>query len=305
MTQQHAASATRHRRPLVWLVAAAVGLACAAAGFAFILFAPLPGATTEASAETLGRGIIDYRLEQASVDPAAVPAIVAEMGPDKLRASWTRVLVHWNALQPAAPDPAAETPYARGLRDPTGRRRRRAARRRRQDDLHHGRRARMGQRPRRLAVAPPGLCQGFLSAVLRPGHGEPRGPGRLQGRRRIPCVALRGQSEPFRVLERAQPGQLLVPAGPRERQERRRGHVPPHAQGVVRRSEERQPRRRSHRGSHSAARAGRRGEHSAAGLRAVPRGPRRSRPHGRVFAPPVHARRVHPHCAGRAAQQPR
>ncbi len=110
MTEK-ASSATRPRRQLVWLTAAAAALACAGAGIAFILFAPLPGVTTEAAGETLGRGIIDYRLEQSAVDATAVPTMVAEMGPDKLRASWTRVLVHWAALQPAAPDPAADSPY--------------------------------------------------------------------------------------------------------------------------------------------------------------------------------------------------
>jgi hypothetical protein len=93
-------------------VAAAAGVACAAAGLAFILFAPLPGESGDVVARTQGRGIIDYRLEQATVDLGGVPAMVAEMGPDALRASWTRILVHWNALQPAAPDPAAESPYA-------------------------------------------------------------------------------------------------------------------------------------------------------------------------------------------------
>lgn len=96
----------------MWVAVAAAGLACAAAGLAFIIVAPLPGASTSVVAQTQERGIIDYRLEQSSVDLGAVPGIVAEMGSDKLRASWTRVLVHWNALQPAAPDPAAESPYA-------------------------------------------------------------------------------------------------------------------------------------------------------------------------------------------------
>jgi hypothetical protein len=89
-------------RKLARLIAGVVaGLACAAAGLAFILAAPLPGATAVAS--TLGRGIVDYRLEQTAVDPAVVPGLVAEMGQGALGAGWTRVLVHWNKLQPKAP----------------------------------------------------------------------------------------------------------------------------------------------------------------------------------------------------------
>ncbi len=80
---------------------------CAAAGLAFILFAPLPGGTTAAAAATtLGRGIIDYRLEGTAVDPAAVPALVAELGPQRLRARWTRVMVRWATMQPVAPGTA-------------------------------------------------------------------------------------------------------------------------------------------------------------------------------------------------------
>ena len=89
------------------LIAAAAGVVCAAAGLAFILFAPLPGGTTDAAAVSLGRGIIDYRLESAAIDPAAVPAMVAEMGPEGLRASWTRVMVRWATMQPVAPGTAS------------------------------------------------------------------------------------------------------------------------------------------------------------------------------------------------------
>ena len=91
----------RPRKPGRLIAGVVAGLACAAAGLAFILAAPLPGTAAEAS--TLGRGIVDYRLEQTAVDPAAVPGLVAEMGQGALGAGWTRVLVHWDKLQPKAP----------------------------------------------------------------------------------------------------------------------------------------------------------------------------------------------------------
>ena len=90
------------RRNRVDLLAGLVaGVACALAGLAFILVAPLPGSSAEA--RTVGRGIIDYRLEQSVVDLKAVPDMVAEMGQTKLRSRWTRILVHWATMQPVAP----------------------------------------------------------------------------------------------------------------------------------------------------------------------------------------------------------
>ncbi len=97
----HAAPRPARRGVALLLGGVVAGVACAIAGLAFILVAPLPGAT--AQAQPLGRGIIDYRLEQSIVDLPKVPALVAEMGPKKLRATWTRVQVHWAAMQPAAP----------------------------------------------------------------------------------------------------------------------------------------------------------------------------------------------------------
>ena len=79
----------------------ATGAACALAGLAFVLVAPLPGSSAEA--RTVGRGIIDYRLERPVVDLKAVPDMVAEMGQTKLRSRWTRILVHWATMQPVAP----------------------------------------------------------------------------------------------------------------------------------------------------------------------------------------------------------
>ena len=103
-------TASKQRTSLVGLLARlAAGAVCALAGLAFILTAQLPGTTGEAQA--LGKGIIDYRLEQPSVDITSVPAMVEEMGPGKLGARWTRVLVHWATLQPAAPPGVYNSAY--------------------------------------------------------------------------------------------------------------------------------------------------------------------------------------------------
>ena len=111
-TTHHAAHA--RRRGLAGLIiAVAVGLVCAVGGLAYILFAPLPGATQPALATPLGRGIVDYRLEQPVVDASAIPAMVAEMGQSNLGARWTRILVHWDALQPSMPTGSATTDAAR------------------------------------------------------------------------------------------------------------------------------------------------------------------------------------------------
>ena len=78
------------------------GAACALAGVACILVVPLTGSTAEA--RSVGRGIVDNRLEIVTgVEPAEISALAREMGPDRLRAGWTRVLVHWARLQPHAP----------------------------------------------------------------------------------------------------------------------------------------------------------------------------------------------------------
>jgi hypothetical protein len=101
---ERASASARRPRALRAIVGACIGLVCAVAGLAYILFAPLPGTASVAVARPLGRGIVDYRLEQAGVDTAQIPTLVAEVAdPDKLGASWTRVLVHWSALQPTEP----------------------------------------------------------------------------------------------------------------------------------------------------------------------------------------------------------
>ncbi len=105
MTMRHrdGSPTSKSRRPRLWLaVGAVVAVVCVAVGVIYIVAAPLPG-TTAAKAPSLGRGIIDYRLEQSTLDVGTIPTLVEEMGSAKLDATWTRVLVHWNALQPSAP----------------------------------------------------------------------------------------------------------------------------------------------------------------------------------------------------------
>lgn len=76
--------------------------ACAAgAMLAFAVAAAGPGGLCS-EAQALGKGIVDNRLETSVVDMTAVPSIVKDMGPDGLRAGWTRILVHWATLQPAS-----------------------------------------------------------------------------------------------------------------------------------------------------------------------------------------------------------
>jgi hypothetical protein len=72
------------------------------AGLWFVLFSPLPSGV--ASAKPSIKGVVDSRLEAISVkEPAAIPAMVAEFGPSRLGARWTRIVVHWPALEPTAP----------------------------------------------------------------------------------------------------------------------------------------------------------------------------------------------------------
>ena len=57
-----------------------------------------------AGATAAQRGIVDNRLETlAPIELAHVPSIAQEIGRDRLRAKWTRILVHWARLQPVAP----------------------------------------------------------------------------------------------------------------------------------------------------------------------------------------------------------
>lgn len=55
------------------------------------------------SAASVGRGIVDNRLETAwPVDLATVPPLTTEIGSRVLGARWTRVIVHWTRLQPTS-----------------------------------------------------------------------------------------------------------------------------------------------------------------------------------------------------------
>ncbi len=72
-------------------------------------------------AQAVSRGIVDARLERVypPVDLKDVPSIVAEMGPGRLQARWTRVMVSWARLQPEAPGamPASEDQNGDGYSD--------------------------------------------------------------------------------------------------------------------------------------------------------------------------------------------
>ncbi len=84
------------------LVGVLTGVACALAGLALVLVVPLLGSTAEARA--VGRGIVDNRLEtRAEVDLSQIPALAKEIGADRLRARWTRIVVYWWRIQPYAP----------------------------------------------------------------------------------------------------------------------------------------------------------------------------------------------------------
>jgi len=82
------------------------------------LFSPLAGGAPKASAASI-KGVVDFQLEQnpaypPSVDAVAAAQIIATMGLGSaatpgLHASWTRVLVYWDGLQPKAPGRAGAT----------------------------------------------------------------------------------------------------------------------------------------------------------------------------------------------------
>lgn len=96
----------------------AVAASCLAAVFLVVLFSPLPGGAPKASAASL-KGVVDWQLEQnpaypPSIDAITADQIIAQMGRGStatpgLDASWTRVLVYWDGLQPKAPGRAGAT----------------------------------------------------------------------------------------------------------------------------------------------------------------------------------------------------
>ena len=206
------------------LIAGLAGAACAVAGLAFILFAPLPGAAEQAQAATLGRGIIDYRLEQSQVDLAAVPALVAEMGPERLRAGWTRVMVHWATLQPQAPG----TPYEADA-DGDGYSDAYVAQLTAIVDALHSAGISVILTPldtpkwasdKEWWQRPPGGYEkGKYYPFYAPDMAEPHRQAAVRRARYVPRRAVRGQGALPRVLERAQPGLLPLPADAGERQE--------------------------------------------------------------------------------------
>ena len=79
-------------------LAFAAGVAGAALAFAL---AAAPGALCP-QAGALGKGIIDNRLEGSTVSMSSIPTLVDQIGRSGLGAKWTRVLVHWSALQPTS-----------------------------------------------------------------------------------------------------------------------------------------------------------------------------------------------------------
>ena len=98
----------RHARGL--RLALAAGFAGAALAFAL---AAAPGALCP-QAGALGKGIIDNRLELSAVPMGSVPTLVDQIGRSGLGAKWTRVLVHWSALQPT-PASSYDPTYAAQL----------------------------------------------------------------------------------------------------------------------------------------------------------------------------------------------
>jgi len=66
-------------------------------------------ASVAPSARAAAWGIVDERLQSsAGVDPAALPGIVAGLGPGGLDAQWSRVVVSWARLQPVLSVPASQ-----------------------------------------------------------------------------------------------------------------------------------------------------------------------------------------------------
>ena len=93
----HARTAQPHAARLMRLVIAALA---AGAVLAFGVAAAPGGLLPDAQA--LGKGIVDNRLETATVNTALVPSWVQDMGAGGggLGAKWTRILVRWATLQP-------------------------------------------------------------------------------------------------------------------------------------------------------------------------------------------------------------
>lgn len=83
------------------------GLFLALACLALLLLAP------PSQAGAVGKGVIDWRLEmpEGISDLSTVPALVSDMGPAKLNATWTRVYFRWARIQPLQPASATDPGY--------------------------------------------------------------------------------------------------------------------------------------------------------------------------------------------------
>ena len=242
--------------------------------------------------------------------PRRGPAMVAEMGADQARAPAGRaMLVHWATLQPrrrarrtpetrtatATPTPTSRswTPSSASSTPPAS------------PSCSRRSTYRAGPATARCGS---GRTAGYAKNVYQPFYAPDMGDLMVKApvprARQVPGRALRGQGELPRVLERAQPGHVPLPADAGQRHQRRRARLPADAQAVVERCARRLGHGGRHRRRHGATGQRRRREHAAAGVRALPQGERRRRVHARLLPPPVHAGRLHPRRARRAAQQP-
>lgn len=65
-------------------------------------------ARPEGAGAKVAKGLVDASLERAYCDVSSIPSVAQDMGAGGLGATWTRINVHWAALQPDEPaDPAA------------------------------------------------------------------------------------------------------------------------------------------------------------------------------------------------------
>ena len=101
-----------------FLITLPIAMLCLTAGLGYVLFASLPGAASTAQATSI-KGVDDWQLEQnpafsSVADSASAAQIVTQMSTGSgsapgLHARWTRLLVYWDGLQPAAPGSSTVT----------------------------------------------------------------------------------------------------------------------------------------------------------------------------------------------------
>ena len=229
------------------------GHRCAAAGLAFIMMRPLP-TTPAAQASTVRAG--DHRLPPragGSTDLNAVPAIVAEMGSSKLRARWTRLLVHWAALQPVSPGKPSSSATRTVTATPTPTSPSSTSS---PSELHDAGISvimtpldtpKWASDRSWWKTPPPGFKKGVYYPFYAPDMKSITVTAQFQKIGTFLAQAVRRQGQVLRSLERAQPGHVPLPAGPGQRHERRGQHLPQDAQGVARGRQGRRARRRRHR----------------------------------------------------------